>query len=126
MEAGSEAAMRKIQTAAIILFCLWSVGMIVYSILELRSLGRDLESLRPEAGSDLVFEPTESSEEHETEPWVDAYVYPSLTRTTLVSLGALWFFPAFFFLCVFLFARLKTRQGNPVQSAASRAVAARP
>ena len=95
--------MRYVQYAAIILFCLWTLAMIGHSIIKLRSLGRDRERF---ARVIQRFGPgeraDEASEEHETElSWVE---HPGATSWVIVSLGALWFFPAFFFLCVFLFA----------------------
>jgi hypothetical protein len=68
-----------------------------------------MERLESEGAPDrlvgLPDEPAdEASEEHQTESWVDAYVFPGTTSMAIVNLGSLWFFPAFFFLCVFLFA----------------------
>ena len=56
----------------------------------------------------LRSEPTdEASEGHKTESWVEAYVFPGTISMALVNLGSMWFFPAFFFLCVYLFAGIR-------------------
>lgn len=106
--------MRKVQTAAIVLFCLWSLGMIVYSIIEVATQGREWERFgkmleEVPASGHTVEGPGTSTDQTDVgfgnaESWVDAYIFPGPTTTGLVTFGALWFFPAFFFLCVFLFA----------------------
>jgi menaquinone-dependent protoporphyrinogen IX oxidase len=113
-----------VQLTAIILFCAWTPAMIVYSIVKLSSLRKSererlarisdhFERHRPEAVPDafrVLGEPAdEAPEEPRTQSWVDADIVESPWSSTmpLVLLGALWFFPAFFLLCVFLFAGIR-------------------
>ena len=118
--------MRYVQYAAIILFCLWTLAMIPYSLVQLRSYEREQEraqerfartmrDLESKAASFRRELPDERGEEGEgeTDSWVDAVVggplsvAPAGNSWLMAGLGALWFFPAFFFLCVFLFAGIR-------------------
>jgi hypothetical protein len=104
-----EAAMRHVQHAAVGLFCLWTLAMIVYAIIELSTrkgpeehlaeMMEKLEAARAEHRPDMPGDVPEASTS-----WVDAEVMPGPPSMVLTYVGALWFFPAFFFLCVFLFA----------------------